>query len=64
MQHLDAQLTRGMPQYTRASGMMQLDKGTASKLAHTHVSITRPDGSEGRMTLPGSTAHRMKAKHV
>ncbi len=28
-----------------------LDKGTAPELAHTHVSITLPDGMEGNMAL-------------
>ena len=30
---------------------MRLDKGTAPELAHTHVSVTRLEGSEGSMTL-------------
>lgn len=30
---------------------MRLDKGTAPELAHPLVSVTRPDGSEGSMTL-------------
>lgn len=38
------------PQYTLGYGM-RLDKGTAPELAHPHVSVTLPDGSEGRMAL-------------
>jgi hypothetical protein len=38
------------PQYTLGYGM-RLDKGTAPELAHSHVSITLPDGSEGNMAL-------------
>ncbi len=38
------------PQYTLGYGM-RLDKGTAPELAHPQVSVTLPDGSEGRMTL-------------
>ena len=30
---------------------MRLDKGAAPELAHTPVSITLPDGSEGNMAL-------------
>ena len=37
-------------QYTLGYGM-RLDKGTAPELAHPHVSVTLPDGSEGNMTL-------------
>ena len=37
-------------QYTLGYGM-RLDKGTAPELAHSHVPVTLPDGSEGRMTL-------------
>ena len=37
-------------QYTLGYGM-RLDKGTAPELAHPHVPVTLPDGSEGKMTL-------------
>ena len=37
-------------QYTLGYGM-RLDKGTAPELAHPHVPVTLPDGSEGNMTL-------------
>ena len=37
-------------QYTLGYGM-RLDKGTAPELAHPHVSVALPDGSEGNMTL-------------
>ncbi len=30
---------------------MRLDEGTAPELAHPHVQITLPDGSEGSMAL-------------
>ena len=50
MAHLNSTLPFGMPQYTLGYGM-RLDKGTAPELAHTHVSITLPDGSEGNMAL-------------
>ena len=50
MAQLNSKLTLGMPQYTLGYGM-RLDKGTAPELAHTHVSITLPDGSEGNMAL-------------
>jgi hypothetical protein len=50
MAHMNSKLTLGMPQYTLGYGM-RLDKGTAPELAHTHVSITLPDGSEGNMAL-------------
>jgi hypothetical protein len=50
MAHVNSKLTLGMPQYTLGYGM-RLDKGTAPDLAHTHVSITLPDGSEGNMAL-------------
>lgn len=38
------------PQYTLGYGM-RLDEGTAPELAHPHVSVTLPDGSEGSMAL-------------
>jgi hypothetical protein len=50
MAHVNSTLPFGMPQYTLGYGM-RLDKGTAPELAHTHVSITLPDGSEGNMAL-------------
>ena len=50
MVHVNSKLTLGMPQYTLGYGM-RLDKGTAPELAHTHVSITLPNGSEGNMAL-------------
>ena len=37
-------------QYTLSYGM-RLDKGTASELAHPHVPVTLPNGSEGSMAL-------------
>jgi hypothetical protein len=43
-------LTAVNSQYTLGYGM-RLDKGTAPELAHPHVSVTLPDGSEGNMTL-------------
>lgn len=43
-------MTLAKPQYTLGYGM-RLDKGTAPELAHPHVSITLPDGSEGNMAL-------------
>jgi hypothetical protein len=48
----DWQATRTLakPYYTLSYGM-RLDKGTAPELAHPHVSVTLPDGSEGSMTL-------------
>lgn len=48
----DWQATRTLakPYYTLSYGM-RLDKGTAPELAHAHVSVTLPDGSEGSMTL-------------
>ena len=50
MAHVNSKLTLGMPQYTLGYGM-RLDKGTAHELAHTHVSITLPDGLEENMAL-------------
>jgi len=52
-----------MPQYTLGYGM-RLDKGTAPERAHTHVSITLPDGSEGNMALHvmSGTADEIKAR--
>jgi hypothetical protein len=50
MAHVNSKLTLGMPQYTLGYSM-RLDKGTAPELAHTHVSITLPNGSEGHMAL-------------
>ena len=50
MAYVNSKFTLGMPQYTLGYGM-RLDKGTAPELAHTHVSITLPDGSEGTMAL-------------
>lgn len=50
MADVNSKLTLGMPQYTLGYGM-RLDKGTAPELAHTHVSITLPDGSKGSMAL-------------
>ena len=38
------------PHYALTYGM-RLDKGTAPELAHPHVQITLPDGSEGSMAL-------------
>jgi hypothetical protein len=43
-------LTPVNSQYTLGYGM-RLDKGTAPELAHPHVSVPLPDGSEGNMTL-------------
>lgn len=43
-------LTLAKPQYTLGYGM-RLDKGTTPDLAHPQVSVTLPDGSEGRMAL-------------
>ena len=43
-------LTHASSQYTLGYGM-RLDKGTAPELAHPHVSVALPDGSEGNMTL-------------
>ena len=45
MAHVNSELTLGMPPYTLGYGM-RLDKGTAPELAHSHVSITLPDGSK------------------
>ncbi len=43
---------------------MRLDKSTAPELAHTHVSVTRPDGSEDNMTLHviNGTPDQIKAR--
>lgn len=51
------------PQYTLGYGM-RLDKGTAPELAHPHVSITLPDGSEGNMALHviNGTADEIKTR--
>ena len=43
-------LTLATPQYTLGYGM-RLDKGTAPEMAHPHVSVTLPDGSDGSMAL-------------
>ena len=43
-------LTPVTPQFTLGYGM-RLDKGTAPELAHPHVSVTLPDGSEGSMVV-------------
>jgi hypothetical protein len=43
-------LTFAKPQYTLGYGM-RMDKGRAPELAHPQVSVTLPDGSEGRMAL-------------
>lgn len=50
MADLKSKPTLAQPQYTLGYGM-RLDKGTAPELAHPHVSITLPDGSEGNMAL-------------
>lgn len=50
MADLKSNLTLARPQFTLGYGM-RLDKGTAPELAHPHVSITLPDGSEGSMAL-------------
>jgi len=50
MMDLKSKLTHSELQYTLGYGM-RLDKGTAPELAHPHVSITLPDGSEGNMAL-------------
>lgn len=50
MEHNTRHLTLAKPQYTLGYGM-RLDKGTAPELAHHQVSVTLPDGSEGRMAL-------------
>ena len=42
--------TEASSQYTLGYGM-RLDKGTAPELAHPHVPVTLPDGTEGSMTL-------------
>lgn len=56
-------MTLAKPQYTLGYGM-RLDKGTAPELAHPHVSITLPDGSEGNMALHviNGTADEIKAR--
>ena len=43
---------------------MRLDKGTAPELAHPHVPVTLPDGSEGKMTLHviNGTPEEIKAR--
>jgi len=58
-----ADMTLAKPQYTLGYGM-RLDKGTAPELAHPHVSITLPDGSEGNMALHviNGTADEIKAR--
>jgi hypothetical protein len=63
MAHVNSKLTLGMPQYTLGYGM-RLDKGTAPELAHTHVSITLPNGSEGNMALRviSGTPNEIKAR--
>lgn len=38
------------PQYSLCYGM-RLDRGAAQELAHSHVSVTLPDGSQDRMAL-------------
>ena len=50
-------------QYTLGYGM-RLDKGTAPELAHPHVPVTLPDGSEGKMTLHviNGTPEEIKAR--
>ena len=50
MADLKSKLTLAQAQYTLGYGM-RLDKGTAPELGHPQVSVTLPDGSEGRMTL-------------
>jgi len=50
MMDLKSKLTHSELRYTLGYGM-RLDKGTAPELAHPHVSITLPDGSEGNMAL-------------
>lgn len=56
-------MTLAKPQYTLGYGM-RLDKGTAPELAHPHVSITLPDGSEGNMALHviNGTADEIKTR--
>lgn len=52
-------------QYTLGYGM-RLDKGTAPELAHSHVAVTLPDGSEGRMALHviSGTPEQIKARFL
>src|ERR1043166_6390766 len=50
MAHVNSKLTLVSPRYTLGYGMW-LEKGTAPELAHAHVSIILPDGSEGNMAL-------------
>ena len=58
-------LTLATPQYTLGYGM-RLDKGTAPELAHPHVSVTLPDGSEGSMALHviNGTPDEIKARFL
>ncbi|HEV8620266.1 MAG TPA: hypothetical protein VGQ79_04495 [Nitrospiraceae bacterium] len=58
-------LTPTTPQYTLGYGM-RLDKGTAPELAHPHVSVTLPDGSEGSMALHviNGTPDEIKARFL
>jgi hypothetical protein len=51
------------PQYTLGYGM-RLDKGMAPELAHPHVPVTLPDGSEGSMALHviNGTPEKIKAR--
>ena len=50
MANLKSKLTLAGPQYSLGYGML-LDKGTAPELAHSHVSVSLPDGSQGNMAL-------------
>lgn len=65
MTDMQSHMTPAKPpvRYTLGYGM-RLDKGAAPELAHPHVSVTLPDGSEGNMALHviSGTPEEIKAR--